>query len=172
MKHLSKVLLLTLLFLPVLAAEPRSHLASEAARQRGPSRLASMYRFAFTLRIFEGTQEQIRQFELILEDRSEGKVRSLIKIPVRQGDAINYVDTGIKCDTQFQEIEGAVRLETELTYTDLANSTPTADAPRIHEWQTRVNTIVMPNRSTLLSSYDGGTGSRRYRLEVLAEKLK
>jgi hypothetical protein len=133
-----------------------------------------MYRLDFTLHVIEDGQDKARQYTLILEERTSGKLRALTRIPVRQSaDQITYIETGMKCDAEYQEIEGRVRLEVETHYSDIASvSSPAADTPQIQEWQSHVGLSIVPNETTLLSTYDGGENQRRYTLEVRAEKLR
>ena len=174
MRNHSKLFALTFLILFVLVdAFGESARAQRTARgEFTPPR--SMYQLNFTLHVVEDGQDNVRQFTLILEERTSGKLRALTRIPVRQtADQITYVETGIKCDAEYQEIEGRVRLEVETHFSDVApaGSQP-ADAPQIQEWQSRVGMSLVPSETTLLSAYDGGENQRRYTLEVRAEKLR
>jgi hypothetical protein len=130
-----------------------------------------MYRFNFTLHVIEDGRDQVRQYMLILEERTGGKLRALTRIPVRERAETTYIETGVKCDAQYQEVEGRVRIEVETHFSDAATAVP-SDTPTIYEWQSRVELSLVPNETTLLSTYDGGGNNRRYTLEVLAEKLR
>ena len=168
MKYLRPLLLMTLAAVvcaPALGSQERSQRTSRPAS-------GSFYRLHFSFRVSEAGKDRTRQFTLMLEERSEGKVRALTKVPVRDNDSITYVETGIKCDAQYQEVEGKVRLEVEVYYVDPpASGTPPFAPTVINEWQARVEATIPPNEVTTLSTYDGEAGLH-YQLDVKAEKLR
>jgi hypothetical protein len=137
-----------------------------------PSQARSIYRLNFVLHIVEDGQDTPRQYALLLEEKSQGKIRALTRVPVRESaDRITWIETGMKCDAQYQEIEGMLRLEVETHFSDMP-SARTAEAPPVQEWQSRVELSIVPNELTLLSTYDGGENNRKYSLEVRAEKVR
>jgi hypothetical protein len=169
MKYLRPLLLLAL-----AAAVSAPAMGSQERSQRPrPSASGSFYRLHFTFRVSEDGKDRTRQFVLMLEERAQGKVRALTKVPVRDNNTTTYVETGIKCDTQFQEIEGKVRIEVEVFYADPpAAAGPLPLAPAfINEWQSRVEATIVPNEVTTLSTYDD-EGGLHFQLDVRAEKLR
>jgi hypothetical protein len=160
---MNSVLLILLLVAPFSGAQERQ---PRAAR---PS--AALYRLTFTLHVIEGGRDQTRNFMLVLEERSAGKVRNLRRIPARLGENQQYIETGIKCDAEFQEIAGGLRLEIEMHFSDAAPEAA-GTPPIINEWQSHVEATVVPNEVTVLTTYDGGEGNRRYQFDVKAEKLR
>ncbi len=175
MSLFSRALVFTFLSVASLSTLQAAEVHSAGVTQRQvriETRPTAMYRLKFTLLTFDGTRDQTRQYTLILEDRSAGKIRMLSKVPVRQGEQTTYVETGVKCDAQFQEIDGTVRLEVEIIFIDIAQPAAQGEPPPINEWQSRVEATVLPNESTVLSTYDGGDTNRRFQLAVTAEKLR
>jgi hypothetical protein len=162
---MNSVLLILLLTAPFSSAQERQPRAARPA--------ASMYRLTFTLHVIESGRDQTRNFMLVLEERSVGRVRSLRRIPARLDENQQYIETGIKCDAEFQEIAGGLRLEIEMHFSDAAAALETAGTPPIiNEWQSHVEATVAPNEVTVLTTYDGGEGNRRYQFDVKAEKLR
>jgi hypothetical protein len=163
---------LFLLFLPALLSTTPNE------RQQPRTRSSAMHRLTFTLHVIEGDKDQPQNYTLVLEERTSGKIRALTKFPLRSGSETTYVETGIKCDAQYNEVlDGRVRVQVELQYTGPAGGAPitaapaTADAPVLHEWQSRVEATVPVDEVFVLSTYDAGTG-RKYQLDVRAEKLR
>jgi hypothetical protein len=166
---------LALLFLIFVWFEPEV-LPEPLQRQDRPStRSTVIYRLSFTLHVLSDSQDRKRQFVLTVGERRDGRIRALTKVPVRRGSEVEYIETGVKCDAEYEEIEGGIRLEVEMHFSELAPITgeqAAADTPLIYEWQSQVQKTVAPNEPTLLSSYDDEQGKRRYQLEVIAEKLR
>jgi hypothetical protein len=120
MRNHSRLFALTLIILFVLTNAFGQSERSQRTARADSALPRSMYRLDFTLHIIEDGQDKTRQFALILEERSSGKFRALTRIPVRQSpDQITYVETGMKCDAEYQEIEGRVHLEVETHYSDV-----------------------------------------------------
>jgi hypothetical protein len=143
-------------------------------QNREESRSGSLYRLSFTLHVSEGSQDRKRQFVMTVGPRRSGRVRAVTRVPVRDGTGTRYIETGVKCDAEYQDIENGIQLEIEMVFSEVA---PTAaqtntDSPLIYEWQSQVEKAVTPNELTVLSTYEDEQANRRYRLEVTAEKLR
>jgi hypothetical protein len=105
--------------------------------------------------------------------RRSGRVRAVTKVPIREGTGIRYIDTGIKCDADYQDSANAIQLQVEMVFSEVAPATAqtSSESPLIYEWQSQVEKVVAPNELTVLSSFHDEQTNRRYRLEVTAEKL-
>ena len=117
--------------------------------------------------------EQEDVVTLLVGERRSGRVRALTKVPVCQGSEVTYIETGVKCDAEYQVVEGGIQLEVETHFSEVA-STPEqggTDLPLIYEWQSQVQKTVPSNEKTVLSSYNDEHSNRRYELEVIAERL-
>ena len=160
--------LLLLLAWPALEAFPTQR------QNRGETRSNVVYRLSFTFHVFEGSQDRKRQFVLTVGERRSGRVRALTKVPVRQGSETTYIETGVKCDAEYQEIEGGIQLEVETHFSEVASTDGQigSETPLVYEWQSQLEKKVPPNEPTILSSYDDEQSNRHYRLEVVAEKLQ
>jgi hypothetical protein len=168
---MKRVLLLS--FLVFVWPQARA-LAEPAQRQnRQEARSTVLYRLSFTLHVFDGSQDRKRQFVLTVGERRSGRVRALTRVPVRQGSQVTYVETGVKCDAEYQEIEGRIQLEVETHFSEVAPGSDAAadDTPLIYEWQSQVEKTVSPNEPTVLSTYSDEERHRRYELEVTAERV-
>jgi hypothetical protein len=166
MRHL--LLCLLLLAMPWPATE-----ASASQRQNRPEiRSGVLYRMNFTLHVFEGSQDRKREFVMTVGEGREGRVRALTRVPVRQGTQMTYMETGVKCDAEYQETEGGIQLEVELVFSEVATETVDSDLPLIHEWQSQIQKVVPPNQATVLSTYNDEQRNRKYELVVTAEKLQ
>src|SRR5262245_40799937 len=98
---------LSFLFSFLMLAVPQVRAFAETAQRqnRQETRSGVLYRLSFTIHVFEGSQDRKRQFVMTVGERRSGRVRALTKVPVRQGAQVNYIETGVKCDAEFQEIE-------------------------------------------------------------------
>jgi hypothetical protein len=166
-------LLFPLLFLS-FASQPMYAMPPRGQRQsREETRSTSLYRLSFTLHVFEGSQDRKREFVMTVSARRSGRVRAVTKVPVREGTGTRYVDTGVKCDAEYQDAANGIQLEVEMVFSEVAPaSQASTDSPLIYEWQSQVEKAVVPNEPTVLSSYDDEQSNRHYRLEVTAEKLR
>lgn len=161
------ILILTLCHftaLPVLAEEDSSP--------------AALYRLEFTLTVITPEErEQARQFSLLLEEDETGKVRSLRKLERGFGDDddIDFVEIGLKCDTEYTEENGRLNLKLELHYSYLSpGQSPNSPSSWVdlQEWQCRVETIIEQGVPTKLAEVQTVSENPGYRVEVLAEKVR
>jgi hypothetical protein len=166
-------LIFPLLFLS-FAAQPIYAMPRRGQRQpREETRSTSLYRLSFVLHVFEGSNDRKREFVMTVGARRSGRVRAITKVPVREGTGTRYIDTGVKCDAEYQDAANGIQLEVEMVFSEVAPAAQTnTDSPLIYEWQSQVEKAVTPNEPTVLSSYDDEQTNRRYRLEVTAEKLR
>jgi hypothetical protein len=167
-------LLLPLLVL-AFSAFPAGAMFQRGQRQsREESTSGSLYRLNFTLHALEGSEDHRRQFVITVGPRRSGRVRAVVKVPMRDGTGTRYVDTGVKCDAEYRETETGIQLEIEMVFSELAPpaAQTSADSPLIYEWQSQVEKAVISGELTVLSSFDDEHANRHYRLEVTAEKLK
>lgn len=152
-------------------------LSSSPARavQRSPRPPRAVYRLNFTLDILENNKRETRKYTLVLEERQEGKVRALTKVPISVEEGrVRYVEIGVKCDAQYREQDGQILLEVEVHFTSLLPPSEGAQIsqPRIQEWQSRVEATISPGVATVVTSFDDPKAGRHYELAVKAEKLK
>ena len=113
----------------LLALTMPATLSAAETQQQRVARSSSMYRLNFTLHVMDGEKDQPRNFALVLEDRTSGKIRALTKIPVKTGAETNYIETGIKTDAEYTELEGRIRLQVELQYTGVAGASARVGTP-------------------------------------------
>jgi hypothetical protein len=179
MKHLRHTLMFLALFVVAISEVSAGVQQARTVRTDLAGRPSpAMYRLNLTLRMLgaanaDGAADKVRQYTLILEDRSPGKIRALTKVPIVQGDQTTYVETGVKCDIQFQETEtGQVRLEVEAIFSELKPVPERPQTPDIREWQSRVEATINPLETTILSNYENAAGDGRLQIEVHAEKLR
>jgi hypothetical protein len=167
-------LMFPLLLLSFASQSARAVPFSGQRQNREESRSTSLYRLSFTLHVIEGSQDRKREFVMTVSARRSGRVRAVTKVPVREGAGTRYVDTGVKCDAEYQDAANGIQLEVEMVFSEVAPAAAqaTTDSPLIYEWQSQVEKAVAPNEVTVLSSYDDEQSKRRYRLEVTAEKLR
>lgn len=173
MRYLHR-LFFPLLFLMFVWPQTEALPGSAQRRSRQEGRSGSIYRLSFTLHVFEGSQDRKRQFVLTVGERRSGRIRAVTRVPVRDGTETRYIETGVKCDAEYQDIEGGIQLEVEMHFSEVAPTAGQAgaDSPLIYEWQSEVEKTVAPNEVTVLGSYEDEQRNRRYQFEVIAEKLR
>jgi hypothetical protein len=156
----------------LLMVVPATEVSAFQRQNRPETRSGVLYRLNFTLHVNEGSQDRKREFVMTVGERRSGRVRALTKVPVRRGTEVVYMETGVKCDAEYQEVEGSIQLEVELVFNEIAAESAGTDLPLIHEWQSQIQKTVPPNEATVLSTYKDEQRNRRYELVVIAEKLQ
>jgi hypothetical protein len=174
MTRLVRRLILPVLFSSI-AMQPVGAMPARIQRQnRDETRSTSLYRLSFTLHVFESSQDRKREFVMTVGARRSGRVRAITRVPVREGTGTRYIDTGVKCDAEYQDVQNGIQLQVEMVFSEISSAAAqtSPDSPLVYEWQSQVEKAVAPNELTVLSSYDDEQTNRRYRLEVTAEKLR
>ena len=145
------------------------------AVQRTPRPPGAVYRLNFTLDIVENNERDTRKYTLVLEEREEGKMRALTKVPISVEEGrVRYVETGVKCDARYREQDGQIFLEVEVHFTSLLPPSEGAQIsqPMIQEWQSQVEATISPGVAAVVTSFDDPKAGRHYELTVNAQKLR
>jgi hypothetical protein len=159
-------------FLLLVMPWPATEVSAFQRQNRPETRSSALYRLNFTLHVIEGSQDRKREFVMTVGERRSGRVRALTKVPIRQGMEVVYMETGVKCDAEYQEVSSGIQLEVELVFNEVAAESAGTDLPLIHEWQSEIQKTVPPNEATVLSTYNDEQRHRRYEFVVTAEKLQ
>ncbi len=173
--RLSSILLVVILLTWPASLPARGGPTPARSQDRSRQVERALYRLNFALHILENNERETRKYSLVLEEREEGKVRALTKVPISVVEGrVRYIETGMKCDAEYREQDGKVILEIEMHFTDLLPPAEGAliSQPRIQEWQSELETTLLPGVPTVVSSFEDAQGGRRYELEVTAEKLE
>ncbi len=174
-KRFSPILLVVALLTWPLSLPARGGPTPARSQDRSRQVERALYRLNFALHILENNERETRKYTFVLEEREEGKVRALTKVPISVEEGrVRYIETGVRFDAEYREQDGKVILEIEMHFTDLLPPAEGAllSQPRIQEWQSELETTLLPGVPAVVSSFEDAQGGRRYELEVTAEKLE
>ncbi len=167
LNHLPIVLALLLpaVSLPVRADREEEQQRSERTRVRPQFEIKLTIHF-----LTDGKRVSHKDYSIVLAHEQNGKIRTLKKVPVElQAGKIEYLETGVKCDTTYEIKDGALELHVELVMSGLSavQGGPGAKSP-LDEVQCRFVANIVPGTPTVAARFDAPEGNAGYEIEVLA----
>jgi hypothetical protein len=144
------------------------------------NRPLSVYRLEFTVDEFvEGKRSTPRTFTMLLKEGETSRVRMGTKVLISApGTEAKYLDLGLKFDGRVEEREDLIVLDGRL---DLNDPVIPAGAPEdskaaiptmIRNFQAEVETVIPPDKNTVLGVYDDPVSKHRYELRATVTKIK
>ncbi|MFB3906444.1 MAG: hypothetical protein ACE15E_23615 [Acidobacteriota bacterium] len=144
---------------------------SEQEQRSERTRVRPQYEIKLTIHFLnDGKRTNHKDYSIILGNDQGGKIRTLKKVPVeREVGKVDYLETGVKCDTRYEIKDGSLQLYVELIMSGLSPGEHGSDANApLDEIQCRAVANIIPSRPTVVARLDGTAGNTGYEIEVLA----
>jgi hypothetical protein len=176
-QQLSVVSILAMAIIMGLAV--RQSLAQQGEKPQAP---AGSYRLEFTVYEMEdGKTVNSRSYTMTVGGSTLGQVRAGSRVPVEAGEkgALQYLDIGQYIDSRLiSERDRSIVLDTTSEISNLVPAQAGSEVPLsnrnpiIRQLKSRGQGEVELGKPTVISSLDDVSSKRRFRLEVLATRIK
>jgi hypothetical protein len=151
-------------------------------------KLSTPYRVEYTWSEFDdGKKINTRNYTVLVGTvHGFGNLRVGSKVPVVTGSAqpganafpVQYqmMDIGVNIDSRVDETPNGLKIYTNLDSTSFSQNPDQADnqnrPPVVHQIKLALDTVVPPNKRTVISTVDDPGSKRSFQLEVMVSKEK